>query len=207
MKTVELILQKIKREGAVTAKQLSTDLNITTMGARQHLLSMENDGVLAFSDIKAKVGRPTRHWSLTAKGHAQFSDRHGELTVQFIDAVEELFGTEGVEKVTKQREEKTLENYSKALSHCTSLSNKLEIITQLREQEGYMAELVSNEDSYLLIENHCPICQAATRCPSLCNSELSIFQALLKGDAEISRKEHIVQGERRCVYHITPITH
>ncbi|CSA19541.1 transcriptional regulator [Vibrio cholerae] len=41
MKTVDRILHTIKREGTVTAKQLAEDLGITTMGARQHLQSLE----------------------------------------------------------------------------------------------------------------------------------------------------------------------
>jgi predicted ArsR family transcriptional regulator len=205
MKTVDLILQKVKRQGTVTAKQLSVDLNITTMGARQHLLALEEDGILSFHDIKAKVGRPTRHWTLTAKGHAQFTDRHGELAIQFIDAIETLYGNEGVEKITLQREEKALETYQTAMQSGQSLQQKLQILCELRDQEGYMVELEVHPDHFLLIENHCPICQAAKRCPSLCHSEQRIFKQVLKEHAFLERSEHIVSGQRRCVYKISPL--
>ncbi|KOO11693.1 transcriptional regulator, partial [Vibrio xuii] len=88
MKTTNRILKSIKRNGAVTAKQLSEEFGMTSMGARQHLQALEEDGLLQFEDIKAKVGQPNRHWSLTQKGHDQFSDRHRDLTIQVIDAVE-----------------------------------------------------------------------------------------------------------------------
>ena len=45
------------------------------------MLSLQGDEL----HVKVKVGRPARHWSLTQKGHEQFADRHGELTIQFID--------------------------------------------------------------------------------------------------------------------------
>ncbi|WP_070970484.1 helix-turn-helix transcriptional regulator [Vibrio sonorensis] len=202
MKTIDRILQIIKRDGAVTAKQLAEELKITTMGARQHLQGMEDDGVLAFEDVKVKVGRPTRHWSLTKKGHGQFADRHGELTIQVIDAIEAIFGQDGVEKVTAEREQQTLSLYQKALARCNSIEDKLEELVKLREQEGYMAELEKTDSGYRLIENHCPICKAAERCPSLCKSELSIFQTLLGKEFEIKRREHIILGERRCTYDI-----
>ena len=48
MKTSDKILQTIKRQGAVTAKQLSEEFGMTTMGARQHLQSLEDDGILNF---------------------------------------------------------------------------------------------------------------------------------------------------------------
>ncbi len=205
MKTIDRILHTIKREGAVTAKQLAEDMSITTMGARQHLQSLEEDGILTFYDVKVKVGRPTRHWALTRKGHDQFADRHGELTIQVIDAVEHLFGKEGVAKVAAEREAHTLSLYRKTLDELPSLEDKLNALVKLREQEGYMAELEKTEQGYLLVENHCPICKAATRCPNLCASELNVFQQLLGPNYQIQRQEHIIQGERRCTYLISSI--
>ncbi|MEF1289248.1 helix-turn-helix transcriptional regulator [Vibrio sp. M260118] len=205
MKSADKILQTIKTEGAVTAKQLAGKLHMTTMGARQHLQSLERDGLLTFEDLKVKVGRPTRHWSLTQKGHAHFADRHSELTIQVMDAVENLFGSEGLQKVAEEREAKTLTYYRQELSSASDVWSKLLKLVSLRQQEGYIAELEQTSSGYRLIENHCPICKAATRCPSLCRSELNIFQALLGSDLSVERTEHIVAGERRCVYQIKPI--
>ncbi len=204
MKTIDRILQTIKRDGAVTAKRLADDLGITTMGARQHLQSLEDDGIVAFHDVKVKVGRPTRHWSLTQQGHDQFADRHGELIIQVIDAVEHLFGKEGLAKVAAEREAHTLAQYQQALIDSHSLEEKLAKLVTLREQEGYMAELIPSTNGYTLIENHCPICKAAARCPNLCQSELNIFQTLIGEQYVVERSEHIIMGERRCRYQITP---
>lgn len=202
MKAVDRILQTIKTSGAVTAKQLADELKMTTMGARQHLQGLEDDGILEFHDIKAKVGRPTRHWSLTTKGHAQFTDRHGDLTIQMLDAIEHVFGQDGLKKVVAERESQTFLQYEQELISCKSLQAKLDKLVQLREQEGYMAELLQTEQGYQLIENHCPICHAANRCPKLCQSELNVFQKLLGPTFQVSRSEHIIQGQRRCTYDI-----
>ncbi|PMH46254.1 transcriptional regulator [Vibrio sp. 10N.286.49.B3] len=205
MKTTQKIIQIIKRNGEVTARELAEQFDMTTMGARQHLQTLQDDGILDFHDIKVKVGRPTRHWCLTEKGHQQFSDRHGELTIQIMSAVEELFGCEGMEKVAAERESNTLISYQATLENCHSLEEKLHALTQLRRDEGYMAELQANANGYLFIENHCPICKAATHCPSLCQSELSVFQQLLATYANVAREEHIILGQRRCTYRITPL--
>lgn len=200
MKTPEKILHKLKREGSMTAKKLAEDLGMTTMGARQHLQALEDDEMIESFDVRVKVGRPNRHWSLTEKGHAWFSDRHGELSVQVIEAVEELFGEEGIRKVAQDRENKTFARYQVQLEKKHTLKEKLDQLTRLREQEGYMAELLETESGYTLIENHCPICKAAERCPSFCQSELNIFQRLLGDNYHIERSEHIINDERRCVY-------
>ncbi len=205
MKTSDKIIDKIKREGAITAKQIAESFGITSMGARQHLQGLEDDGVVQYYDQKVKVGRPTRHWTLTEKGHQQFSDRHGELAIQMIDAVEELFGEEGLAKVANQREAQTLNRYLPTFSEIHNLEQRVAELVKLRSNEGYMAEYQPSDNGFLLIENHCPICKAATRCEALCQSELNIFQALLGEDVTVSRTEHIVQSQRRCCYQITPI--
>lgn len=134
MKTVDKILQRIKREGAVSARQLADEMGMTTMGIRQHLQAMEDDGLVDFSDIRVKVGRPTRHWSLTAEGHRRFADSHGDLAVSVIDSVQTLFGDEGLEKVIQQRQEKTLQHYRDMLKDCHNLKAKLETLAYLRER-------------------------------------------------------------------------
>lgn len=200
MKTADRILQKLKREGSLTAKKLSEDLDMTSMGARQHLQALEENGLLEYYDLKVRIGRPTRHWQLTPKGHERFSDRHGELTVQVIEAVGTLFGEDGIKKIALEREKQTLKKYSQALSECVDLKSKLQQLKQLREDDGYMAELTESENGFILVENHCPICKAAQNCPSLCQSELNVFQQLLGESCTIKRTEHIIKDDRRCVY-------
>lgn len=202
MKTIDKILYRMKRECPVTAKILAEDFQLTTMGVRQHLQGLEEEGLVDFEDIKAKVGRPTRHWHLTQKGHRRFADRHGDLIIQMLDSVEELFGQDGLSKVVDRREDQTFEQYQAQLSGVENIAEKLQILTTLREREGYMAELHQDGEDFVLIENHCPICHAAQRCPSLCQSELAVFQRLLGNEYQVNRHEHIIAGERRCAYRI-----
>jgi predicted ArsR family transcriptional regulator len=67
-----------------------------------------------------------------------------------------------------------------------------------------MAECQAVEGGYLLIENHCPICAAATACQGFCHAERDVFQRALGGDVSVERTEHIVSGDRRCAYRIAP---
>ncbi|MFD2177034.1 helix-turn-helix transcriptional regulator [Veronia pacifica] len=203
MKTVEKILHSIKRQGALSTKTLADECGITTMGIRQHLQAMKEDGLVDFDDIRAKVGRPARQWSLTEKGHKHFSDSHNELAVSLMESVRNVFGDEGVERVIRQREQKTLTQYRDAIKDCLNLQAKLETLAYLRDSEGYMAELKQEGDSFILIENHCPICFAASKCPALCQSEKNIFQTLLSDDYQVVREEHIIKGQRRCTYRVS----
>jgi predicted ArsR family transcriptional regulator len=50
-----------------------------------------------------------------------------------------------------------------------------------------MAEWKKEGKEYFLIENHCPICAAATECQGFCRAELSNFQSLLGNEYTVER--------------------
>ncbi|KGJ97656.1 putative transcriptional regulator [Colwellia psychrerythraea] len=204
MKTHEKIIQLLKTQGPLTAKILASELALTTMGVRQHVQGLEDSGDVVFKDEKAARGRPTRYWSLTDKGNSRFADRHDELTVQLLDSVITLFGDDGMEKLISHREETAMANYRLALADRFGVEEKLQMLAKIRSDEGYMATVEQHEGIYWLMENHCPICAAATKCLSFCRSELQMFQTLMSEVATVSREEHIIDGARRCAYKVTP---
>jgi predicted ArsR family transcriptional regulator len=204
MKTETRILQLLKSNGAMTAKTLATELNVTTMGIRQHMLQLEKSGDIVFEDKKALRGRPTRYWSLTKQSGCHFPDGHESLTLQLIESVKLVFGEEGLDKLICQREQESFKLYNKTLKQQNSLYDKLKVLAKLRSEEGYMASVTKQEGYYWLLENHCSICAAASQCLNFCRSELQLFQTLFKGIATINREEHIMQGARRCAYKVLP---
>ncbi|AJQ96774.1 helix-turn-helix transcriptional regulator [Gynuella sunshinyii] len=205
MKSLQQILNILKTEGPQSAKQLAEALDLTTMGVRQHLLSLEGEGKVSYEDHPAVRGRPVRYWTLTEHANEEFENRHEELTLQLIESVQEIFGSAGLEQLINNREQKMRQLYHQALEKQTTLPQKLQVLADIRSREGYMATIQEVDGDWLLLENHCPICAAARQCQNFCRSELSIFQNLLTGLATVAREEHIITGARRCVYRITPI--
>jgi predicted ArsR family transcriptional regulator len=77
-------------------------------------------------------------------------------------------------------------------------------LVELRSAEGYMAEYARRDDgSYVIAENHCPICATAAACQGFCRSELALLAHLL-APARVERSEHLLAGSRRCAYVVTP---
>jgi hypothetical protein len=56
----------------------------------------------------------------------------------------------------------------------------------------------------LLLEHHCPICDAASTCQGLCRTELELFQEALGDDVTVTRTQHVLSGDLRCAYRISP---
>ena len=204
--TSEQTLFLLKMRGPQTAQQLAALLDITSMGARRQLEAAHGKGLVAFEDVADKVGRPSRRWSLTDAGHARFPDRHADLTLELISQVRQLFGDEGLDKLIAAREAGSVAAYRALIDDGAQLSDRVASLAMARDGEGYMADVEPQPDgSVLLVENHCPICAAATSCRKFCRSELAIFQRVLGEDCTVERSEYLLEGGRRCVYRITPL--
>ena len=199
------LLYLLKSRGPQTTANIAERLAMSTVGARKHLTRLEADDLVRFQERRGTVGRPERVWTLTEKGHNRFPDAHSDLTLELLGAVKAVFGDKGLERIVSQREGDTLKTYTAALKECNTPEDRIRTLAEIRSREGYMAEWHPQEDgSYLLAENHCPICAAAWDCQGLCRSELKIFQSVLGDDVTVERTEHIIAGARRCAYRIAP---
>jgi predicted ArsR family transcriptional regulator len=196
------LLMLLKTRGPQTAADLGALLDITGEAARQQLLKLTGDGLVEATAEVHGVGRPSQVWRLTASGNARFPDTHAELTVQLIHTIKTVLGEEALERLITAREHETRAAYTAALGGVVDLQERIARLSTIRDREGYMAEWRIEGDSYLLIENHCPICAAATACQGLCRAELELFREVLGAEATVTRVEHILAGARRCAYRI-----
>lgn len=197
------ILFQLKTRGPQTAADVGTRLDMTPAGARQHLLKLEAANLVESESHREGRGRPRQYWRLTERGHARFPDRHSELTLDLLRSVRELFGDRGLERLIEYREQVSIADYRKFVGTERSLRKKLNALAQIRSREGYMASVSEDVgESFLFVENHCPICAAAAACQGLCRSELAVFRAVLGTDVTVERIDHILAGARRCAYRI-----
>lgn len=202
--SVERLLAELKHGGPLTAAELGAALGISAEGARQHLLRLANAGLVEAHSRNSGVGRPAQYWQLTESSHGHFPDSHAELSQQLLTSTCRAFGEAGLKELLADRERTILNHYRAAMAGAATLAQRLARLAQLRSDEGYMARWERDGAAFLLIEDHCPIRRAADLCNGLCASELTLFRALFKGVARVERTRHLLGGDSRCVYRITP---
>ena len=202
-KARDQILHLLKTAGPQESNDLAKELGISAMAVRQHLYSFQERGWVDFEEQAKPMGRPAKVWKLTDTAAQFFPDRHNDLLLSFLAGIEETLGQDKLDRVLDHRAQQQIQDYREQLDAKPHLKAKVKQLTQLRSKEGYMAEFKEESDGqFLLIENHCPICRAAQSCSGLCDSELKVFQKALGKGSKVKRIEHLLSGERRCVYRI-----
>ncbi len=197
------IVDALKRR-ALTGPELAARFGLTPEAVRQHLVELADHGLVRSSPrASTGAGRPPVEWSMTDMAIDLFPDRHADLTVSLIESIRSTVGEEGLEAIVAARTAEQVDDYRARLA---GLADPLEALAGVRSDEGYMAEVVDADDGRgrLLIEHHCPVCNAARACQGLCRSELELFRTVLGSTVTVTREQHLLSGDERCVYRVEP---
>jgi len=201
-KTRRRIVKLLKTEGAMDSASLAARLHVTAMAVRQHLYALQQEKLVSAEERPVPLGRPAKFWRLTKDAERLFPDAYAELNAALITSVQDAFGPEGMVRLLDARVARQRADYRARIDASAPLAKRVQQLARIRTDEGYMAEVKREGAGFLFIENHCPICAAATACQGFCASELDLFRSALGPGVSIERAEHILSGDRRCVYRI-----
>lgn len=201
-KTRRRIVKLLKTEGAMDSASLAGQLDVTAMAVRQHLYALQQEKLVTAEERPVPLGRPAKFWRLTKEAERLFPDAYAELNAALITSVQDAFGPQGMARLLDARMARQRADYRARIDGSAPLAKRIQQLAKIRADEGYMAEVKRDGTGFLFIENHCPICAAATACQGFCSSELELFRSALGPGVSVERAEHILSGDRRCVYRI-----
>jgi predicted ArsR family transcriptional regulator len=202
--TKRRIVERLKRVESATAATLAAEFELTDTAIRQHLDALESNGLVERHQRPPEGrGRPPVLWRLTDLATDLFPDRHADLTVELVESIRTSLGNAALDTIIAQRTDRQLSTYRQLLPKSDNRA-RVQALAVQRSVEGYLAEVQTDGDDMVLIEHHCPIHDAATACLGLCAGELQLFQKALGNDVVVTREQHMINGDARCTYRISP---
>ena len=202
--TKQNILQALLKHGRATAKQIAQDLDLSTQAIRRHLNELSADELIEYHSVQQGMGRPQHWYQLSNAGRDRLSpQKYSEFAVSFLDTLAETAGKEQVSKVLEKQWQRKAAEYRDRLG-TGNLQQRIAKLVQLRQEEGYMAEVhqaSAQQQEFILVEHNCAISDVAESYPSICGHELEMFAAVLP-DCIVQRTQWINNGEHRCGYSI-----
>ena len=230
--TKEDILQHLLKRGRATALDLAEVLDISAQAIRRHLKDLEAESLIQYQSVQMGMGRPQHLYALTPKGKEHFPHRYDDFAVSLLDTLAETVGEDRVSSILQKQWQRKAIEYRDRLGN-GPLKDRVAALVQLRQAEGYMAELhpvesnghesngdlskghesnghESNGDlskgrQFLIVEHNCAISNVAESFPSVCGHELEMFAMVLQ-DCTVERTYWMIDGEHRCGYLISSQT-
>jgi DeoR family suf operon transcriptional repressor len=205
--TRRAILNLIKRQGPLGAAQVARQLALTPAAIRMQLVRLEEDGLLVRSELAGDAGRrgrPAHTYALTAAAEALYPKRYGDLTTELLGY---LGGPDGeqVDELFERRRLRRVDGARPRLAHLP-FDEQVAALTAILDEDGYLADVVRQEDgSWLITEHNCAILTVAHGFSQACSSELAFIREALPG-ATVERVAHLMDGAHVCAYRVAPAT-
>jgi DeoR family suf operon transcriptional repressor len=198
-RTRRLILEFLKQRGRATLDELAQESGLAPMSVRGHLSVLDRDGLICYEEERGKVGRPRFVYSLTDRGHEQFPKSYHTLCNRVLDAVA-ASATDAAAGLARSLAEKWAADYSERLAG-KGFDEMVQVLTDIRSEEGAMACCEPTEDGYLIHQHHCPASCVAARHPQIiCAAEMGFIHRLIQ--APVERVSWVQNGDATCSYRI-----
>ena len=189
------ILVALKRAGALTARELSEQLGLSSNAIRHHLRELETEAVIGYRREQRGVGAPTYAWHLSATGEALFPQRYKELLTEVLDRVAEQAGRQAVVSAFETRFSDLARKLQVELTDA-SPERRMDVVMRALVAGGYMAEWRDGAQGLRLTEHNCAIRALAERFPEICAAERRFLEEVLA--AAVHRESHRLEGCPAC---------
>ena len=194
------VLVALKHSQPLTAKDLADRLGVSPNAVRHHLKELEAEDLVVYGREQRGVGAPTFTYSLSGQGEALFPRAYEETLTGILERVSEKQGRDAAIGMFVEHYE-ALSRRLNAELEGVGPERRLEAVTRVMSDAGYMAEWDERGGRFHLAEHNCALRSVAERFPEICAAEERFLSRVL--DAAVERHAHIVSGCNACEYSIT----
>jgi DeoR family transcriptional regulator, suf operon transcriptional repressor len=194
------VLLELKRAQPLTAKQLAIKLGVSRNAIRHHLKELEADALIVYGREQRGLGAPTYAYRLSPKGEALFPRAYEETLTELLERVAEKGGRQAAVELFEDHYRELTRRVLAQLGGAAE-SERVDLVTRLMNEQGYMAEWEGSAGGFRLSEHNCAIRAVAERFPEVCAAEERFLRDVL--GASVERRTHIASGCNACEYAIT----
>jgi predicted ArsR family transcriptional regulator len=191
------VLECLRRKQAASAEVISTQLGITPNAVRQHLASLEREGLVKSEPHRSKRGRPSLMFSLTDKADAAFPKRYGQLATMVLNELAEMGGPALLDEVFERVAARQACAIQKQLTGL-DFEEKLERVVESIGRAGTLAEKQETPDGVRVTIHNCPFRNTAMKYPQVCTITPRLLVKLL--DAQVSQEASIHRRDPYCSF-------
>ena len=175
---------------------------------QRHLRSLELDGLVISSSFAIGPGRPSHLWQLSLEGQNLFNNANASeiFALELLNTIEDNLPYEMMLSLITSQAQQKATLYKKLIGR-GNLNIRLEKLVQLRNAEGYMAEIHQLNDGsagWYLNAFHCSIRTIAEKYHIFCDQELDLIRSVFD-DCEVSRVQWRFEKGHSCGFQIIPI--
>jgi predicted ArsR family transcriptional regulator len=183
-----VVLEELKKSGAMSVSELARQLEASYMAVKQHCEELKKSGYLDRSRVpRTAVGRPEIYYSLSEKADALFPQAGVDFTLELLEGLKVLAGESMPEKLLFHYFQRQQKKWQPQVSKGSTLAEKISKLAGLREKEGGVVRFEASGGGWVFEEFHNPLQRIMERYPRAITMESRMIESLLS--ARVTRRE------------------
>ena len=195
--TRERILQTLLMNPHSTISELADAVKINNISVRHHLTNLLADGLIMAEEERHGVGRPRLVYSLTETGQEKFPTRYLQLTDHLLNHLKQTLPEDEYRNLFSDIA-KNLAVEQGARIKTLPLEQKLDILKDNLEKEGFSIEWEQDGEEYRIIETGCPFYHIGQNHPEVCAMDQTLISTMLSIPTE--KVQCVLNGDNLCSY-------
>jgi predicted ArsR family transcriptional regulator len=202
-KTQHVLLRELLRnKEGLTVDALAKILDVSRNAVRQHIMSLERDGLVAKGKTQPSGGRPEQLYVLTPAGEERFPRQYSWFSEMLLQILQAEFGSAGLEEKLLEMGRSVANSLMMRLPDKGNTSKLIAAIAEIMQEIGYDA-VAKTEDGEQEIEAHnCVFHKLATKCPQVCSFDLALLSSC--SGREVEHRSCMVRGDDACRFRFVP---
>lgn len=201
--TREIILHGIKQSPQSTVEDLAEVADISPVTVRHHLNALLAEGAIEATSIRRKVGRPYYVYSLSQHGQELFPKRYVRLTSRLLDELKDKLPQEAIGEIFEGVVETVLQEHRGEFEHLP-LEDRLDYLTELLSEEGFLSTWERTPDGYRLVEYSCPYLSIGSTHTEVCHFDRQLINGILQ--VNVLQESCMLHGANCCQFSIADET-
>jgi predicted ArsR family transcriptional regulator len=193
------ILGYLHRQGSATVRDLTRLLGLTATGVRQHLTTLERDGLVDAHEVRGKVGRPAHVYRLTQHGEAQYPNSYDTLANLLLEEVRAMAGADALQQLMRRVSSRLAARYTER-TEGRPLEERVETAAGILREMGCDVECEQQGDEFFIRQCTCPYPNVARSHSAVCALEVDFVRRLTGADARLTSS--LLRGDGACTYRI-----
>ncbi len=192
------IVNALKRSRGLSVNELVDRMRMSYMGIKQHCLTLQRDGYLDTWRRPQKMGRPEMVYRLTRRAHDLFQADSNRFTLDVLESVQQIYGTNAPEKLLYNLFERKTASVKEKMKGAT-VAERAKALAKVRDLEGYMSQFVTDDGGPQILECHTPLQNVLDKYPIIGRFEQEMFERIL--GTRVRRQETRNSGLYECAFY------
>jgi len=196
----ELMRLLLRDKAGLTVDELSRRLEITRNAVRQHLASLEQDGLVEAGGSRPTGGRPEQLYVLTSAGREFFPRQYSWFAQLVVESIKSESGESGLRRRLAALGASVARQLRAQYPGLKSRRQKIERLAELMEQIGYHARVARG--STRIEADNCVFHDLARKNPEVCQFDLALLSTF--ADSKVDHEECMAKGGNVCRFKFSP---